>query len=399
MENWEKYLDTNTFINEIPISIFNSKQNYINLDNEIYNHNYSYNPKSYNKILNILKIHSWLPFYIDAFDYENLNVKPGISIFSQDLLNTTLIQFSYYNENKTNYFYSRINYSGLPIIVDLDYKYGGYQRRLFETEINNNLKDQNLSIVVSYPINISTGKYNRYIIPSFHLKYRNILFENNSNGVWFKRYNLYMSYFKPLAYKNLYPKFGFSVFETFINSINRHKYYNYLNAFSVNFYLPSIFNNHGFKVNFSHQLNIPKTLILNNKRFSIYIPFSVIHYQEGYLNYISEIKSNENIKSSIDYYMPLFYPDYSIPNILYIKRIKAKISFDYYLAKNAYVYYNDYSTKYYDKIELKSSSLQFFLDVHLFRLFIPFEVQYKLHYLFNYKTIETNFGILINFNF
>lgn len=395
----KKYLDTNTFINKIPISIFNSKQNYINLDNEIYNYNYSYNPKSYNKILNTLKIHSWLPFYIDAFDYENLNVKPGISIFSQDLLNTTLLQFSYYNENKTNYFYSKINYSGLPIIIDLDYKYGGYQKRLFDNEINNNLKDQIFSVAFSYPINISTGKYNRYIIPSFHLKYRNILFENNSYGVWFKRYNLYISNFKPLAYKNLYPKFGFSLYEIFINSINRNKYYNYLNAFSINFYLPGLFNNHGFKINFSHQINIPNTFIYNNKKFSIFIPFSIIQYQDGYLNYISEIKSHESIKNSIEYYMPLCYPDYSIPNILFLKRIKTKISFDYFLAKNAYVYYNDYSIKYYDKIELKSSSLQFYFDVHLFRLFLPFEIQYKIHYLFNYNTIKTNFGILLNFNF
>jgi len=392
-----KFLNENEFI-KIPLYLFYSKNNnenncYNNLNNNIIK------PQRYNKLTDLLKFHTWLPLYIDAFDLESTNIKPGISLFSQNYLNTLMLQLSIYRDFNKNYFYTHFNYSELPLILDCEIKYGGNQKKIFNIEPETLKKDLNVRFSFSYPLNFSSNIYNRYITPSFQLYYRNIYFKNKDVGALFNKYSIAISNYKSLSYRNIYPEIGFIMQETFINSLNQKQYYNYLNAFIFNLFIPGFYKNHAFKINFSHQLNPVKYHTINNIKYSIFLPFTIVNYPDTYLDYIYEIKSNENIKVYIEYLMPLLYPDINIPGIIFMKRIKTKFSFNYFQSNKAYVYFNNNSIKYFNTLYLKSLDLQFIFDTHLLRLYIPFELKYAISYLFKYNTIDTKFGISANFSF
>ena len=90
---------------------------------------YQYPEKPFRKIPNLFQIHSWAPFY---YDYQNMGLdnttaSPGISILSQDKLNTTEIMAGLaYIDNET-YLNTSVTYKGLFPVFTFAWLYGGYR--------------------------------------------------------------------------------------------------------------------------------------------------------------------------------------------------------------------------------------------------------------------------------
>ena len=125
---------------------------------------------------------------------------------------------------------------------------------------------------------------------------------------------LNVSNLRRTALQNLGPKWGqtFNILyqQTTDNSKDRQI------RLGATAYFPALFPNHSFKLGFAYQ----KELLKNVYQFS-----DVFEYPRGFGN----ILNDEFLKLSVDYALPLVYPDWGFAGITYFKRISLNLFFDY----------------------------------------------------------------------
>ncbi len=80
------------------------------------------------------------------------------------------------------------------------------------------------------------------------------------------------------------------------------------------FYFPGFLKNNGFKIRLETEKQNPEKFILGNR----------ISFSRSYDN----ILSKEIRFGSVDYYMPLAYPDFNLSSILYLTRIRTGLFYD-----------------------------------------------------------------------
>jgi hypothetical protein len=93
-------------------------------------------------------------------------------------------------------------------------------------------------------------------------------------------------------------------------------------------------------------------------------------------------ESNQNYNLKIDYAFPVFYPDYHLSWLVYIKRMKANLFFDA-------------GTRFDQRKWLMSSGIDLTIDYHLFRIGIALETGVR----FMYFPIKRTAGAEILFSF
>ncbi len=127
------------------------------------------------------------------------------------------------------------------------------------------------------------------------------------------------------AKQNLMPRWGIDFYAQYQKSISKEVEAERINA-EGNVYIPGLMRNHGIKLTYCRQ----KELTSNDFRFVDYFD-----YARGY-----EARPNDEVyKISVDYALPLFYPDWGFASFTYFKRIKADLFYDIskvkYLGKTA----------------------------------------------------------------
>ena len=91
-------------------------------------------------------------------------------------------------------------------------------------------------------------------------------------------------------------------------------------------------------------------------------------------------------KFSIDYKLPVLYPDLNIGPIIYIKRLKANLFYDYAEGKSP-AGINTY----------QSTGIELTADMHIFRLLFPFDLGVRYIYLPELKESKFEFMFSIDF--
>jgi hypothetical protein len=99
----------------------------------------------------------------------------------------------------------------------------------------------------------------------------------------------------------------------------------------------------------------------------------------------SGIYAGSIFSGSVNYEFPVFCPDWHIGPVLYLKRLKAGVFYDHAIAfdKEPYEDYN-------------SIGLDLTFDLHLFRLFAPFEAGLRTIYF--PQTQQVGFEFLYSLN-
>jgi hypothetical protein len=128
------------------------------------------------------------------------------------------------------------------------------------------------------------------------------------------------------------------------------------------FYFPGFLKNNGFKIRLETEIQNPEKFILSNRT----------SFSRSYDILISK----EVQFGSVDYYMPLAYPDFNLSSILYLTRIRTGFFYDFTRGTGNYLLntgeqgsamvYHDYSETF------KSFGIQLLTDFYLFR--IPFMI-------------------------
>jgi len=308
-----------------------AQQNNIQLDTTSQNRDYATDIKPYRILKNSINFHS---LTLSANDFESFdNYKPGIYWLSNDLLNTTRVKLGYEREVELekNSYLAELTYQRYYPKFNLGYKNSGnfgvaknskgIDSLRFDFRYHQITADMQLPFSIyrgnntySYGVNLGTYYIKRYDVSVKNLR-------NFTNQIRFPlNYQAYFNKNAMLSTMDLAPRWGQN-----FNIIYRHmpfeKGNNHSCALRTNFYFPGLFLNHSFQTRFSIQQS--EGVFRGNYDIPLIDGFSYL--------------PSSPVKNTLlfDYRLPLIYPDLSIGQFAYVKRIHGQFSADYLNVHNS----------------------------------------------------------------
>lgn len=337
-----------------------------------------YESKPYRKILHLFNFHSWLPVGIDI---QNVLVSPGATIFSQNLLGTTVTAVGYlYDRNqKSGKYYISITDGSLYPAINLNIDYGG--RRGIQVSNQNDTipikwKELNLTTGLGLPFKWTHNFWIQTFQPSINLNYKYLRMDEavpinfTHDKIIAVNYTLLATNLMKTSLRDLYPHWGQQLqinfnntpFEEGINSI-------FAGQLTLDF--PGIARHHGLRLYGGYQ----------KKTENYYNLSDYVIFPRGY----NQIFRNEIVCFSALYSMPLFSPDCQLKHFLYIKRFNAALFYDF--AKSS-----DQTLPRF----FSSTGLDLTMDFCSFNFVAPFNT--GLRSAFIPETRRMNFQVLFSIN-
>lgn len=366
-----------------------------------------YSSKKYSKLGHMFNFHSWAPAYVDVNSFE---IRPGASFFSQNKLGTaeTRVGYDYNVNDRTGKYRLGFNYFGWfpEITTELSIANEASNYYLITNVPNQNQqvtrrdttverlkwKEITADISLRLPFNISRGKYTRKIYPEVEYSIVNTTHPDTALR------KLYPGSYQALSYRiygynmlnqsnqSIMPKYGQQVEIVYRHTPFSRTDLGTLTGIQAAFYFPGISKNDGFKIYQGYQ---SRTYASNSYSFG-----NFIRTPRGF--YSSQ--NNKMYSSAVDYKFPLCYPDFSLGNLFYIKRLKSSVFYDYAKLsmptkdKNGTIHPNS------QKMNMKSIGIEVTSDLHLLRFFAPIEIGFRSVYRPDYHDFQFNLLFSINFN-
>ncbi len=340
-----------------------------------------YKSKSYSKIKNIFNVHSWAPLSIDA---DNESINPGVSVLSQNLLSTafTSLGYKYGLNEKTGSYYANFTYKGFFPVIDFNIS-KGERASTYLNENKENIRfewhETKINTGFYIPFNISKGKYYRLIEPEIKFSNTYIQHSNSTPSNFIEgeintlEYSILFYNQKKSVEKDMRARWGqlleFRYSNTPLKGLNLGEIY----SLSSKLNFPGIIKHHSFRVSLGYQ----------KKNYGTYVYSDFISLPRG----MQAIRNKEMKTIFLDYKLPLIYPDISLPNFIYIKRIKANLFYDYALFNN----FNNIS-------KFQSMGIEATMDFHLFRFIAPIDAGLRITYSLINKHTNTEFLYQIKFD-
>jgi hypothetical protein len=360
--------------------------------------------KKYSKIGHLIHFHSWAPVAVDANNYE---IKPGVSLLSQNKLGTALLNIGYEWDfaEKTGNFYGKYTFSGWYPIFDFEINSGKNASQYAEIEQQLNTSGQvvkqdtilkrftwnetNFGADARIPFDFSRGRFTRLFQPEIKFDITKYRHDSSTPDKFFEgmyqslSYRLYYQQLLRKSLQDVYPNFGFIG-----DFAHRHTPAGNTDLGSLTLgqawmFLPGVLPNHGIRFYFGGQ----------EKVSSGSVGFAdAIRYPRGW----GKINTNQMVSFAGDYKLPLFYPEWSLGGLVYIQRVKAAVFADFaYL--NANLYSNGVVSGTFNS-NISSVGLELTGDVNFLRFYAPVEIGFRSSYLPKEKSTYFDFLISIDFN-
>ena len=320
-----------------------------------------YPTRKYSKPGHLFNPHSWAPV---SFDINNLNINPGVMLLSQNTLSTMIAGAGWeYNVNEqTGRFYTSLSYRGwypqIDFRFDLGNRAASYLTHGSPEPHRFTWQETNASIMLSIPWNFSHGKYIRSLQPAMGTSLIGVLHNSStpdrftSGMIQTMDYQLNASQYLQMNQKDLYPRLGQSVSIAYYNTPFEGNNLGSVFGSSINLYFPGIFRHQGICLYAGYQA-----------RREQYIPSysfaDIIRYPRGY----SGASDRDLYCINLNYKLPLLYPDLSLGSVVYLKRIKLNLFYDWANGINQ-GYVNQY----------RSTGGELTADFHLLRFIAPLEM-------------------------
>ena len=348
--------------------------------------NNDYPVKKYSKLNHLFNAHSWLPYYSSQIQLNPApyNVLPGVTIYSQNLLGTAVTYggAAWVIPGNNLLYYLGFNYLGFYPILNAEGTCGGFQTIYKPSDIayyNSVQPAQNLKFRTYVPLNFSRGKYNIYIYPEYDLtgsntETYNLPGNDFQKGFFSSLYRVQVYDFFEKAYRDIIPKYGIGADLDYINYPLNNKFFGDSYYGLVTGCLPGIVNHQGIRITVGGDLQNAKQYYVSG----LLRPSRGYDYDPAIYN-LTEIYSRTG-KLTFDYYTPLFYPDLSIFDILYISRFWTNIYYDL-----SFVDYPNMTTANISRLNLASAGFELSMNFNVFHSQIPFSITSSQAYLIGYK--------------
>jgi len=362
--------------------------------------NVKFESKRYRKATNLFNFHSWAPAAIDPGLYE---IRPGFSFMSQNKLGTaeTILGYRWDLTEDEGQFFANYSYKGWYPVFDAEIATGkraSYYNLITETRDRDgavigrdttlerfNWNQTNAKLSMNLPLNFSSGIFSRLLQPEINYNlvgYAKIPeeLENFPAGVYHSlSYRLYYHQLLKRTYRDVYPDFGVVIDANYI-----HSPWDDLRNMAVGqvvLYLPGVLKNHGIKMYGGSQ----KKNSNGNMGFS-----DAVKYPRGW----GRINTTTLYSTSFDYKFPLFYPDFSLWGITYLKRVNMSLFADY-----AYLKGDFHQQEYADvfSTNITSYGMELTGDFHFLRFYAPANVGVRAAWLPEAERVSFDFLFSVDF--
>ena len=367
------------------------------------NDSISFQSRKYSKIGNLVNFHSWAPLAVDADNYE---IRPGISLLSQNKLGTATINVGYEWDlaEKTGQLYGIYTFKGWYPVLDFEFSTG--KRASEYTVVGQNVNstgkvtsndtiqkrftwsETNYSFDIRLPLDFTRGKFTKFLQPEVKLDFTSYKHDSSTPDKFFEgtyQSISYRTYYQQLlrkSFQEVFPDFGFAGELVYRHSPFGRTDLGDLKLGQAWFYLPGVFSNHGIRIYAGGQEKTSS----NSAGFA-----DAIKYPRGW----GKISTNEMVSFGFDYKFPLFYPELSVGGLVYLQRVKASVFTDF-AHLNANIYSNGKVTGTYNR-SISSVGLEITGDSNFLRFYAPVEIGFRSSYLPGLKSINFDFLFSIDF--
>jgi hypothetical protein len=333
----------------------------------------AYTPVPYRKWQHLFRFHSWMPFYTDleAIKDDPLSIKPGFTLMTQNNLSTLVSSFGYEYSDCRHKFHSSIKWLGWYLVFETRMDFGNSLNvEKFEEMVadpSGTSSGYELTNTVSLPLSFKGGRFTKYFYLSASSTFSNDHIYLKNKGTYDTGQNqltgrLYFSNYHRSALRDIYPQWAQLLDVSYSFYPFDKDIYGDIFTARTAFYFPGFLKNNSLKVRLEAETQNQEKFILGNRT----------SFSRSYDNIIS----TKIQFGSVDYHMPLAYPDFNLSSILYLTRIRTGFFYDYTHGTGNYVFSSGEQTSpidYHDYGEtFRSFGIQLLSDFYLFR--IPFMI-------------------------
>jgi hypothetical protein len=231
---------------------------------------------------------------------------------------------------------------------------------------------------------LSSGHHLRYLTPAIDWQYENSLLYDPANEDYSRGINRLTSSITfgdnvRSAYRNMRPRWGYTlrVNHTF-NPTN--SYFAHSIALFGQALTPAIGRNHSLRLRAAFQANQKGKMFTFSQRDL---------YPRG-ADYTLEVSPSRYVATAVDYQLPLCYPDFGIPSVIFFKRIALNVGFNYATMRTF-----DSEMKRYNWHNVNSFGGDLILDFNLIRTPAPatFTLNLSLYKPSNRKGVHFSAGV------
>jgi hypothetical protein len=334
-----------------------------------------YPEKKYHKAGNLFKIHSWAPFYFDYEnpDIENLQVSPGITLLSQNLLSNAYTTLAYEYRDQDHYIHASFVYRGFYPVFRFSYDFGGLPYVADPPEGNEKPEwvytNMNWNLKMYLPLNLTSNKYVRGLQPSIESRFtRSYLWYDPpgeyKTGLTFLDYRLYAYNYLKTSKRDILPRWGQVIDIDYVHAPFNPDQVGSEVTLKGTLYIPGFLRHNTIRLGAGFLNQKTEKYILNN----------LISMPRGY----NSERSEQFIKLTADYVFPIMYPDLNIWHFLYIKRFKAAVFYDHGLGKNVYVQTEEGDVK--KDLKFRSCGFELTSDFNFIHILFPFDMGIRFSY-------------------
>ncbi|HEX2936165.1 MAG TPA: hypothetical protein VHO72_12505 [Bacteroidales bacterium] len=349
----------------------------------------SFTQKKYSKLLNIINIHSWAPFYYnyDQLSITDQTVSPGFTILSQDKLGTCLSSFGIAFENNNLVYKTHVTYKGLFPVIDFSMDYGSPE--LYSVSLSNGSRvtTSNYRLITNtqiyLPLNLTRGKYLTSLLPFVNWEYDNYKYFNRATHTFIDALNTIstgVTFYKylRLSTRDLAPKWGVMLTSRYFFKPLNQDLFGERGYIRTKLFLPGLLKHHSFQVAGGYF----------EQKAGGYVFKSSLAFPRGY-----QTGAPLTLNTlSTDYSFPILYPDLHVGRFLYVKRIRSNLFADYGKAR-----YQIKSGKI--NSNLVSTGIDLTTDSHFFRVFFPVNIGIRTIYFPKERDFASYLLFSINFNY
>jgi hypothetical protein len=324
-----------------------------------------YPVKGYNEFSHLLNIHSW---YLFSSPEEENSV---ISLLSMNRLGTFQSSLGYqYNSNeKTSAGFLNASYGGFYPLIDFGGSYGeraSTYRDQFDKKNSYHWQESTFDLGFRLPLNLSRGVYQTSFSLGAKGSYTRI-----SDLTYLKDHDKNNGFFTPLTYRfsffrgyqwisDLNPVWGQTIDIVFRHTPFKGDYHGRLFSAQTSLFFPGLFKRNSLHLEAAYEEQNPGGYWFDSE----------ILFPRGY-----SYQFHERIaKGGINYAFPLWYPDLNILSIMYFKRWKTNLFYDYGVA------WDGDNDKFY-----RSFGTELTTDMNIFNLPINFDLGVRYSYLLETK--------------
>ena len=314
--------------------------------------------RRYSKGLHLFNFHSWAPLAYDPFALSEdgaINMNIGATVMTQNLLSSLQGFFSYgYSPSAGNIFKTKLRYYGLGPTISLNATYGGrqniypiytYNPEKHEIELPEEPKRgkfYSVGLDVQFPLLFQRGYHTRYLIASAGWEYSNGLVANTgklsfddggisniatigySKGIHLTTFTLGFQDFVRQAHRDFAPPWGVVASATYATNPANGAFSDLLALYSK-FYIPGFARHNSVTLALAYQTTFGG--------FESDDALSALSFKSARLlprGFNSTQIENQNfLATSLNYQLPICYPDGGWRSVIYFKRIRLNAGFDY----------------------------------------------------------------------